>query len=121
MLTVALTGGGFGYLLLSPELAWIALVSLPLMLIWVPGMGLWLSLGRPFSQASSSQPAADHHPGSGRPGDCAVSDPVTVRHGRPPGRLQAAGNTLPRDQPGDGDVHPVSITAARYFHASRRQ
>ena len=45
VLTAALTGGGVGYLLLSPALAWMALLSLPL-LIWVADMGLWLSLSR---------------------------------------------------------------------------
>lgn len=58
VLTAALAGGGFGYLLLSPALAWMAYVSLPLMLIWVAGMGLWLSRspavsqGQPWSAAS---------------------------------------------------------------------
>jgi hypothetical protein len=51
VLTAALAGGGFGYLLLSPALAWLAYVSLPLMLIWVAGMGLWLSRGPEVSQA----------------------------------------------------------------------
>ena len=51
VLTAALAGGGFRYLLLSPALAWLAYVSLPLMLIWVAGMGLWLSRGPEVSQA----------------------------------------------------------------------
>src|SRR5204863_5875778 len=41
MLAAALTGGGVGYLLLSPALAWMALLALPLLLIWVAGMGAW--------------------------------------------------------------------------------
>ena len=175
VLTAALTGGGVGYLLLSPALAWMAWMSLPLLLIWMPGMGLWLSLGPaqangsrrlaawergdgglpqlPPAEAGHSphpralrtprtdpsrayrpgqrqlragatdvkSPAADRQPVSGRRGGCPGRDLVTARHSRPPGRLpgqsQPAGNTRPgcrpHDQGGDGDVHPVSITAAR--------
>ena len=57
MLTAALAGGGFGYLLLSPALAWLAYVSLPLMLIWVAGMGLWLSRGRQSVSQACQRPA----------------------------------------------------------------
>ena len=54
---------GFGYLLLSPALAWLAYVSLPLMLIWVAGMGLWLSQGPAVSQANHGQRPANREPG----------------------------------------------------------
>ena len=59
VLTAALAGGGFGYLLLSPALAWLAYVSLPLMHIWVAGMGLWLSQGPAVSQANHGQRAGN--------------------------------------------------------------
>ena len=55
VLTAALAGGGFGYLLLSPALAWLAYVSLPLMLIWVAGLGLWLSRGRQSARHASGR------------------------------------------------------------------
>lgn len=54
VLAAALTGGGVGYLLLSPALAWMALLSLPLLLIWVAGMGVWLSRGLAASQTTGS-------------------------------------------------------------------
>ena len=63
VLTTALAGGGFGYLLLSPALAWLAYVSLPLMLIWMAGMGLWLSQGPAVSQANRGQRPANREPG----------------------------------------------------------
>ncbi len=40
VLAVALTVSGFGYLLLSPALAWAAYVSLPVLLVWVAGAGI---------------------------------------------------------------------------------
>lgn len=175
VLTAALAGGGFGYLALSPALAWLACVSLPLMLIWVAGMGLWLSRGPGVSQANRGQrpanrepgdrclpqlppakcghspypgafrtpkadwsradglshrqrqvnatdaksPVAGHQPEPVRPGGRAARDLTTVRHSRPeanPGAV-ADWNIRPgyrtHDQAGDGDVHPVSIAAAR--------
>lgn len=52
VLAAALTGGGVGYLLLGPALAWMALLALPLLLIWVAGMGVWLSLSPAAIQKS---------------------------------------------------------------------
>jgi hypothetical protein len=49
MLTAALTASGGGYLLLSNALAQAAAVSLPLLLIWVAGVGLDLGR-RPFAE-----------------------------------------------------------------------
>lgn len=47
-------------LLLSPALAWLVSVSLPLLLIWVAGMGLWLSRAlQPARQADGSQRSAN--------------------------------------------------------------
>ena len=141
-------------------MAW---VSLPLLLIWMPGMGLWLSLGpaqangsrrlgarergdgglpgsRPKKPGTARIPGRyGHHRPTGRGRTVRASgnsgpvlpmrnhrpltisqkraaaataqpgDLVTVRHGRPPGQLQAAGNA----QVDDADVHLVSIIAAR--------
>ena len=50
VLAAALTGGGAGYLLPNPALAWMALLALPLLLIWVAGTGVWLSLDPAASQ-----------------------------------------------------------------------
>ena len=44
MLTAALTASGVGYLLLNDTLAQAAAVSLPLLLVWVAGVGM--ALGR---------------------------------------------------------------------------
>lgn len=62
VLTAALAGGGLGYLLLSPALAWMAYVSLPLMLIWVAGMGLWLSRSPAVNHANHGQRPANREP-----------------------------------------------------------
>jgi hypothetical protein len=45
VLAAALTGSALGYLLLAPALAALAYLSLPLLLIWVAGAGLWLARG----------------------------------------------------------------------------
>ena len=54
VLAAALTGGGVGYLLPDPALAWMALLALPLLLVWVAGMGVWLSLDPAASQMTGS-------------------------------------------------------------------
>jgi hypothetical protein len=54
VLAAALTGGGVGYLLPNPALAWMALLALPLLLIWVAGMGVWLSVDPAASQMTGS-------------------------------------------------------------------
>ena len=43
VLAVALTGSGFGYLLLSLALAWAVYVSLPVLLIWMADAGAMLA------------------------------------------------------------------------------
>ena len=43
VLAVALTGSGFGYLLLSVALAWAVYVSLPVLLIWMADAGAMLA------------------------------------------------------------------------------
>jgi hypothetical protein len=97
VLAAALTGGGAGYLLLGPALAWMAWLALPLLLIWVACMGVWLSLSPAAIQTTDSSrqtqkpdnrsllglaPAkgphtAGHQPGPGR-GDCADRDVASV-------------------------------------------
>jgi hypothetical protein len=46
---VALAGSGTAYLLLSAGAGWTVYVSGPLLLVWVPTVGLWASR-RPASQ-----------------------------------------------------------------------
>ena len=62
VLAAALTGGGVGYLLLSPALAWMALLSLPLLLIWVAGRGVAV----PGPGGTSALPARNHPPPGAR-------------------------------------------------------
>ena len=95
VLTAALTGGGVGYLLPNPALAWMALLSLPLMLIWVAGMGVWLSLGPAVSQANH---------GSGRQ----TGNPVTVAcpsfRSQNPGTVRIPGRSGHRRLTGRGQT-----------------
>ena len=44
---------GLGYLFLSPALAWLAYVSLPVLLIWVAGAGVVLARDGRFLTAGS--------------------------------------------------------------------
>jgi hypothetical protein len=44
LLAVAITASGYAYLTLSNELAWIAYISGPVLLFWVAGTGIWLTV-----------------------------------------------------------------------------
>jgi hypothetical protein len=44
LLVVAITASGGAYLTLSNELAWIAYISGPVLLLWVAGIGIWLTV-----------------------------------------------------------------------------
>jgi hypothetical protein len=46
LLAVAITASGLAYLTLSNALAWTAYVSGPLLLLWVTGTGIWLTVQR---------------------------------------------------------------------------
>lgn len=65
VLAAVLTGSGLGYLLLSPALAALAYLSLPLLLIWVAGAGLWLarSADRGPDRAAGMPPSSAASPG----------------------------------------------------------
>jgi hypothetical protein len=52
---VALAVSGLAYLLLASALAWTVYLSGPLLLLWISGTGIWLTLGRPAR--GTGQPA----------------------------------------------------------------
>ena len=124
VLAAALTGGGVGYLLPNPALAWMALLALPLLLVWVAGMGVWLSLDPAASQMTGSA-RQTRNPvknlaavtargrGRGKHPSQTTTWRTRIAAGRRNARRNARPAARPHDKPGEGEVHLVSITAAR--------
>ena len=82
---------GRGYLLPNPALAWMALLALPLLLVWVAGMGVWLYRGLAVGRANHGQQQANRESGDRCLPQASTQNPGTVRIPGRSGRRRLTG------------------------------